>query len=231
MNYLLKFTLIIPVLAGSFLIYSSSRYFVDSIRSIETLQIEDKLLDKKNISLKEKKILFDSIKLRLESIDSPELYYKKSNFERRLAEIEDDRTQKLYWYERAEDSIENSLIRRPSDPYALFRLAYIKYKLSGPNTVSAKALELSYLTGMHEPSLGYERTRLALKLWNILSTNTKKLAKSQIIFAFPYHGTKLINLAKQNHKNLRIITRAMAKDIKQFKTYIRSVNKKPVSVR
>jgi hypothetical protein len=82
--------------------------------------------------------------------------------------------------DRAIDLIHLGLSRAPARPYAWTRLAHAEMLANGVSPASARALEMSFRTGAHNPHLAKIRLKLALYNWSEISPEVRKRVLQQI---------------------------------------------------
>jgi len=130
------------------------------------------------------------------------------------------------WNDRAQSSVEQSVLVAPAEPYVWYRLAFLRMQGGEDFYPAAKgALVYSVLTGPREKPLLFERIGTAIRMWDQLSEDEMALMEDQILWADQVDRARLIQMAKRNRKSLTIIFAAMAKDLNQFRPFVDRFNR------
>lgn len=128
------------------------------------------------------------------------------------------------WREAAERSTERALLIAPADPYAWARLSYLRLLNGGDERAAKDALVLSLLTGLHETPLVFLRIRVAIRVWDRLSSDERAMVNDQIRWAERLDRKQLVALAERGGKSITVILPAVAEDFPRFQGFIEALN-------
>ena len=219
------FAISVPVVLGVCLVYLSVPRFMSALTELSQRSVWEKLVRGEGLTSDQKVGLFSGLEDQINWLPSGDAYYRKARAEIAMAQRASYARQKENWYNRAEQSIEEALLRRPSDPYAWSRLAFLRSNLGGASIGTIVALEMSYATGLYEPPLVAERISLGLRMWDKLDESMRTTVKNQIVWLDRLDRKELIMMARQNRAHMKVIVNAMASDLPRFKTFIKNLNR------
>ena len=161
------------------------------------------------------------------ALPSGGLAFYKSITESAIARIfPGENPERELWNDRAQSSVEQSVLVAPGESYAWYRLAFLRMQGGEDFYPAAKAaLVYSVLTGPREQPLLFERIETAIRMWDRLSEDEVALMEDQILWADQVSQSRLIRIAKRNRKSLMVIFAAMAKDLNRFQPFVERFNR------
>ena len=142
-----------------------------------------------------------------------------------LAKVSGRAEDRSDWYDQAAHTVEDGLLKAPSNPYSWTRLANLRLRNAEKGQGVSEPLLLSLLSGPYERSLVLPRLNYALRIWDQLSEEQRMSIQGQILIADRIDRGQLVKLAMGHQKNMKIIVSAMAGDLNRFKGFIKALNK------
>jgi hypothetical protein len=136
-----------------------------------------------------------------------------------------DESESSHWYGQAALTVEDGLLKAPSNPYSWARLTNLRLREGEDGLGVSEPLILSLLTGPYEKNLVFPRIKYALRIWDRLSEDQKMAVQDQIVIANRFSTTRLVKIARSHQKNMKIIVSAMAGDLIRFQGFIKALNK------
>jgi hypothetical protein len=121
-------------------------------------------------------------------------------------------------------SLRGGLARSPANAYAWMRLARVEALLGGPPERFTGALEMSYMTGRHEPLLYLPRLSLAFRHWDRLDHEVRQLTEWQIREAWKEMPDRFFAFVVRRRATV-IVSRALRSspdDLEAFRNRLRS---------
>lgn len=161
----------------------------------------------------------------LSSMPSGPLLIRRSATESAIAKIFPTKHPKRsQWDEAAESSTKLALLHAPANSYAWMRLAFMRLRSGSEDRTVGEPMMMSVLTGAREISLLFTRIGYAIRVWDQLSEEDIELIEDQILWADRVDRKRLIAIAKRNRNSMMIVFAAIARDLNQFRPFIRAFN-------